>query len=182
MYTYNSFPYGFHDDPAGWEPACNAGDTRDVGSILGWGRSPGEGKGNPLQYSCLQNSTDRGTWWAPVHGVTESGMTEWLLLTHSLYCTEETNNIIKQLSSNWKINMELLCDMVILLLGIYPKEVKAGTQTDICTPTHIHSISVAKSWKAETTQITTGWMDKQNVVYKCVEYYSALKRKTVILT
>ena len=95
----------------------------------------------------------------------ESGTTEWLLLTHSLYCTEETNNIIKQLSSNWKINMELLCDMVILLLGIYPKEVKAGTQTDICIHTHIHSISIPKSWKAETIQITIGWMDKQNVVY-----------------
>ena len=52
----------------GKEPACNAGDTRDVGSILGWGRSPGEGKGNPLQYSCLENPVDRRAWWAIVHG------------------------------------------------------------------------------------------------------------------
>ena len=40
-----------------------------MGSIPGLGRSPGEGNGNPLQYSCLENSMDRGTWWATVHGV-----------------------------------------------------------------------------------------------------------------
>ena len=49
--------------------ACNAGD---LGSILGLGRSPGEGNGNPLQYSCLENLMDRGAWWATVHRVTKS--------------------------------------------------------------------------------------------------------------
>ena len=48
------------------EPACNAGD---LGSIPGSGRSPGEGNVNPLQYSCLENSMDRGAWGATVHGV-----------------------------------------------------------------------------------------------------------------
>ena len=43
-----------------------------LGSIFGSGRSPGEGNGKPLQYSCLENSMDRGTWWATVHGVTKS--------------------------------------------------------------------------------------------------------------
>ena len=42
-------------------------NARDLGSIPGSGRSPGEGNGNPLQYSCLQNSKNRGTWWATVH-------------------------------------------------------------------------------------------------------------------
>ena len=51
------------------ESACNAGDLH---SILGLERSPGEGHGNPLQYSCLKNSMDRGAWWATVHGVTKS--------------------------------------------------------------------------------------------------------------
>ena len=50
-------------------PPANAGDT---GSIPGWGRFPGVENGNPLQYSCLQNSTDKGTWWATVHGVAKS--------------------------------------------------------------------------------------------------------------
>ena len=50
-------------------PSANAGDE---GSTLGLGRSPGEGNGNPLQYSCLGNSMDRGAWWATVHGVTRS--------------------------------------------------------------------------------------------------------------
>ena len=51
-------------------PAADAGDIRDTGSIPGWGRSPGGGHGNPLQYSCLENLMDRGPWWATVHGVT----------------------------------------------------------------------------------------------------------------
>ena len=50
------------------ESACNAGDP---GSIPGSGRFPGEGNGNPLQYSCLKNSVDRGAWQATVHGVTK---------------------------------------------------------------------------------------------------------------
>ena len=50
----------------------NAGDMRDVGSIPGSGRFPGEGSGNPLQCSCLENPMDRGTWWAIVHGVMKS--------------------------------------------------------------------------------------------------------------
>ena len=55
---------------------AGAGDTRDVGSIHGLGRCPGAGNGNPLQHSCLENSTDRGAWWATVHGVIkESDMT-----------------------------------------------------------------------------------------------------------
>ena len=57
-------------------PLVKAGDLRDKGSIPGWGRSPGEGNGNPLQYPCLENPMDRGAWQAPVHGVTESDMTK----------------------------------------------------------------------------------------------------------
>ena len=54
----------------------NAGDAGDVGLIPGLGRSPGGRNGNPLQYSCLRNPTDRGAWLATVHGVAkESDMT-----------------------------------------------------------------------------------------------------------
>ena len=49
--------------------ACNAGD---LGLIPGLGISPGEGNGNPLQYSYLENPMDRGVWWATVHGVAKS--------------------------------------------------------------------------------------------------------------
>ena len=56
---------------------ANAGDIRDLGSIPGSGRSPGGGRGNPLQYSCLENSMDRGAWQAMVHRVNkELDMTE----------------------------------------------------------------------------------------------------------
>ena len=53
-------------------PPANAGVSRDVGSILGLGRSPGGGHDNPLQYSCLENPTDRGAWRATVHRITKS--------------------------------------------------------------------------------------------------------------
>ena len=54
-------------------PSANAGDKRDTGSIPGFGRCPGEGNGNPLQYSCQGNPTGRGAWQATVPGVTKSG-------------------------------------------------------------------------------------------------------------
>ena len=50
-------------------PPANAGDVRDIGSIPGSGRNPGEGNGNPLQYSCLKNPMDGGAWWAAVHWI-----------------------------------------------------------------------------------------------------------------
>ena len=60
---------GFPGGSDGNTSACNVGDP---GLIPGSGRSPGEGNGNPLQYSCLENPMPRGTWWATVHGITKS--------------------------------------------------------------------------------------------------------------
>ena len=57
-------------------PPTNAGDTRNSGSIPESGRSLGEEKGNPLQYSCLENPMDRGAWQATVHRVAELDTTE----------------------------------------------------------------------------------------------------------
>ena len=50
----------------------SAGDVRDMGLIPGLGKSSGGGRGNPLQYSCLENPMDGGAWWATVHGVAKS--------------------------------------------------------------------------------------------------------------
>ena len=60
---------GFPGGSDGKESACSAGD---LGSIPGLGRSPLEGNGNPLQYSCLENPMDRGAWQATVHDVAKS--------------------------------------------------------------------------------------------------------------
>ena len=64
--------WGFPGGCSGKEPACQFRRLRDKGSIPGSGRSPGEGHGNPLQYSCLENPMDRGSWWAAVHGVVKN--------------------------------------------------------------------------------------------------------------
>ena len=60
---------GFSPSSVGKESTCSAGD---LVSVSGSGRSPGEGNGNPLQYSCLGNPVDRGAWGATVHGVAKS--------------------------------------------------------------------------------------------------------------
>ena len=65
VYLNDDFPGGSD----GKASACVAGDQ---GSVPGWGRSPGEGNGKPLQYSCLENPMDRGAWYATVHGVANS--------------------------------------------------------------------------------------------------------------
>ena len=58
--------------PGGSEVNASACNVGDLGLIPGLGRSPGEGNGNPLQYSCLENSMDGGAWWATVHRVAKS--------------------------------------------------------------------------------------------------------------
>ena len=64
---------GFPGGSDGKETACNVGDP---GSIAGLGRPPEVGNSNPFQYSCLENSMDKGAWQATVHGIAESGMTD----------------------------------------------------------------------------------------------------------
>ena len=64
------------------QPA-KAGDTKDAGLVLGLERSSGVGNGNPLQYSCLENSMNRGAWRAIVHGVARSQSTAEQLSTHT---------------------------------------------------------------------------------------------------
>ena len=68
--------FGIPGDSVVQSLPTNAGDTGDAGLVAGSGGAPGEGNGNPLQYSCLENSTERGDWWATVHGVAKS-QTQW---------------------------------------------------------------------------------------------------------
>ena len=78
------FPGGSGDK----ESACKAGN---LGSIPGLGSSPGEGNGNPLQYSCLESSMDRGAWLAIIHGVTKS-QTRQSTNTVTFTCTERCSD------------------------------------------------------------------------------------------
>ena len=81
---------GFPGGSARKASACNAGD---LGSILGSGRSPGEGNGNALQYSCLEKSMDGGAWWVTVHRVAESDTTEHACLN---YTESRTRSMFKK--------------------------------------------------------------------------------------
>ena len=86
---------------SGEESTCNSGDTGDAGSIPGSGRSPRAGNGNPFQYSCLGNPTDRGAWWTTVQRIAKSRMQ---LGTH----THE----FKELLNSWSTHAQksiLLC-------------------------------------------------------------------------
>ena len=60
------------DFPGGSDSKASASNAGDPGSIPGSGRSPGEGNGTPLQYSCLENPMDGGAWWATIHRITKS--------------------------------------------------------------------------------------------------------------
>ena len=71
-YYHKSAPPPYTGFPDGSDGKASAYNVGDPGSIPGLGRSPGEGNGNPLQYSCLENSMDREAWQATVHGVTKS--------------------------------------------------------------------------------------------------------------
>ena len=94
---------GFPGGSDGKETVCNAGD---LGSIPGLGRSPGEGNGKPLQYSCLENLMGREAWGSTVNGVSESDMTEQLTFFKEVTCgnCEVLRSAIskqKQLLNQW---------------------------------------------------------------------------------
>ena len=77
----------------GKESVCNAGDSADTGPIPGSGRSPGEGNGNPLQCSCLENSMDKEAWQARVPGVTKS-QTQLSMHAHIYRCQSYLNKMV----------------------------------------------------------------------------------------
>ena len=85
---------GFPGGSVGKNPPADAGNR---GPIPGWGRSPEGGNGNPLQYSCLGNPTDRGAWWATVYGVAKSWkqLSDSIATTIGLYLGEFKNIVIQ---------------------------------------------------------------------------------------
>ena len=88
-------------------PPANAGDIRDAGLIPVWGRSPGGGHGNPLQYSCLENPMDRGAWWATVHRVAKNW--SWRRLLRVPWTARRSNqSILKEISPGISLEGRML--------------------------------------------------------------------------
>ena len=125
--------------PGGSEVKASAFNAWDPGLIPASGRSPGEGNGNPLQYSCLENPMDGGAWWATVHGRNELDVTEWLH-SHFLCCwapreaptqlevvselTCVTVNVLQCLQINLSLEtawFSVLADVLLHLYALAPR-------------------------------------------------------------
>ena len=100
-------------------PLAKAGDTRDLGSIPGFGWSSGTGNGNPLRYSYLENSLDKGAWQATVHGVAKS----WTWLSMRA-CTQTHTHTHTQhpMGSSWdRPSPHVLCPPLLCRKGVFSK-------------------------------------------------------------
>ena len=123
---------------------ANAEDTREAGSIPRWRRFPGEGNGNPLQYSCLENSTDRGAWWALVHGLTKSWtwLSDYHFRFHTVTCLTQEHFFIgflflKLENGVWKSNS--VCYMhSLLLVSLILGPLSKQSQKNLCMWKHAH--------------------------------------------
>ena len=113
-WTWFELKQGLHSGSDSKESTCNAEDS---GSVPGLRRSPGEENGYSLQYSCLENPMDREAWWATVHGVAESNMTEHLTLSSLLYFMIYTGFLSGSVVKNPPANSGDMWDTQVLSLG-----------------------------------------------------------------
>ena len=146
---------------------ANAGDVRDAGSVTGKGSSPGGGKGNPLQYSCLGNLTSRGSWQATAHGTGdgESETTEQLSTPHPKRDQESLTNLIRSGSSLLVVQWLRLPTPNAGGLGSIPAQ---GTRSHMPRLKTLHattksqhsqinkSICILKSGELKSSRSTTG--------------------------
>ena len=106
-------------------PPASARDIRDVSSVLGSGRSPGGGHGNPLQYSCLENPMNRGVWWALVHKVAQSWTLLKWLSTHGTHINKSSlrsSVIFKSEKESWDLKkiffISALLQVTVMFSGV----------------------------------------------------------------
>ena len=131
--------------------SANAGDIRDENSILGSGRSPGEGHSNPLQYSCMENPMNRGAWWATVHRVAQSWAQLKWLTTHAYVCMEAGSKVRdKNCSPNYPV---LILMLEFLKSGVLTKEALDQCR-DKCLISGIEDI-------IKSTAYPSQWQEKQ---------------------
>ena len=135
--SYYSFPHS----SVGKESACNTGH---LGLIPGLGRSPGEGNGYPLQYSCLENPMDRGAWQATVHGVTSRTQLRACEHLHA-YSRTHTHTLFQIV-----INVCFVFFIILYLLGIITSVYLQGiiTTNSCVTTSWVKTEKILEPWKA----------------------------------
>ena len=158
-------------------PPVNAGEIRDAGSVPGPGRSCGRGPSNPLQCSCLENPTDRGTWWATIHSVAKS----WTLLSNLAHLVSgvvragETlggSFVLKAISQDKTARRRQGEGPTFGFLGWLPGRwdvpwLLAGYHIQTCTHTHNHSsfcILIGKYWHSTQIHSTQMFVEAFNSV------------------
>ena len=172
----------------GKSSACNAGG---LGSVPGLGRSPGEGNGTPLQYSCLENPMDRGVRQATVHGVPKSQtqLSDFTFTFKGLekleysYLADGNINWCSHFGNSLAFSQKVKCRItipIILQQGIQARELKTYVRLNVCT--NVHSSNIHNRQKVETTQISINlFMDKQWWHIHAMEYYLATKRNEELI-
>ena len=159
-------------------PSANAGDVGDVDSICGNRRFPREGNGNPLQYSCLENLTDRRVWWATVHRLQRVGH-DWRGLPCTILCTHHHSmSSYKILAVTKEISSSLSCSFLP-----YPSprsKLRVGRSTSLSSriliglPIYPHPKTLVNKTLSITT-IPTCLSDKFSVQFSSVQSLSRVR-------
>ena len=128
----------------------------------------GEGNGNPLQCSCLENPRDGRTWWAAVYGVAQSRtrLKRLSSMTSIVYWYSRKYSISQRCLKKIFLRIELPYDPEIPLLVSYPKELRAESWRDICTPKFIAALlSIAIRWKQPKRPLANKWINNMHFIH-----------------
>ena len=164
------------DFPGGSDGKASAYNAGDLGSIPGSGRSPGKGNGNPLQYSCLENSVDGGAWQATVHGVAKNRtrLSDFTFTethtTESFCCTAEINTL--------EINYTLNLKMTHIYLSMKQKHSQTE-RTDLWLPNRVAGqMDGLRVWNQQMQTIIFRKDKQQGPTVQHRELYSVSRNKS----
>ena len=154
--------------------AASAGDKRDMGSIPGSGRSSGEGNGNPLQYSCLENPRDRKAWWASVHGIANS-WTRVKCSIHIQFTCCDLAAAMKWNSESKFCSLTLYPNVALyFILSFYSYSVSGYHKNTLSKWAYFKIMKWSRSVRLFVTPWTVAYQAPQSMEFSRQEYWSGL--------